>query len=125
MINSDSAAQRDLVKVRPPVFWVRAAVLPGISAPVSQQDRVQITLAGLILPVLALVAAMSGAFGYFAETTWLFASGLAVAVWFVVGWVIYLVVASRLTHSAWLRNPAGARAPYKPATLTASTFAHG
>jgi hypothetical protein len=104
---------------------VRAPALRGISAAVKQQDRVQIMLAGLILPALALVAAMTGAFGYFAQTAWLLATGLGVAVWYILGWFIYLAVASRVTHPAWLRNATRPRATYMHATLTRTTPARG
>ena len=82
-------------------------------------------LAGLILPVLAVVAALASAFGYFAGTAWLFATGLGVAVWYVLGWFIYLGVASRATHPNWLQTAPRTSATYGPATLTATTLARG
>ena len=104
---------------------VRSAGRRGISAAVKRQDRVQIMLAGLILPVLAVVAALASAFGHFAGTAWLFATGLGVAVWYVLGWFIYLAVASRATHPAWLRNSPRTTATYRHATLTTTTLARG
>ena len=80
---------------------------------------------GLILPVLAVVAALAAGFGYFAETTWLVAAGLGVAAWFVVGWLLYLAAASRLTSPAWLRSATAPRPSYRHATLTTSTLARG
>ena len=82
-------------------------------------------LAGLILPVLAVVAALASAFGYFAGTEWLFVTGLGAAVWYVLGWLIYLAVASRATHPAWLRNATRTPATYVHATLTTTTPARG
>ena len=104
---------------------VRPSPPRGISAAVKRQDRVQIMLAGLILPVLAVVAALASAFGYLAGTAWLFATGLGVAVWYVLGWFIYLAVASRATHPAWLRNATRTPATYVHGTLTTANPARG
>lgn len=58
-------------------------------------------LAGWILPVLGMVWAMVAAFGYFAQTKWLFVTGASLAIWHALAGIAFLTTAWTLAHRQW------------------------
>jgi len=63
--------------------------------------RDELMLAGSIVPVLGVVWAMVAAFGYFAQTNWLFVTGASLAAWNVLSGIAFLTTAWNLAHRQW------------------------